>query len=193
MKKLICALLSIFVITPCLANIHINSTAVTDAIAKHFPDPDARNAAHAEYNAQIKNAGGEHAGIPASGVWQVCKAAGLDITKYDGESKCRAFDDELIKNAHWKFLAACGKDKKVSGAVCVNDFATLTVNRQQAEGLAKLYARNKSDNMIQCKSKPRMEATTTASINPHAMGMSSTSNTPYLQCTSYNSNKFYEF
>ena len=172
-----------------MANIHINPDAVTEVVAKHFPKKQVE--CIREYNAQLKASNG--AGIAASKLWNVCAAGGLDIKQPTDKEKCKTFVNELTSKGTVKFYAACGKDSKVSGAVCVNDFAALTVNRQQAQGLAKLYARNKSDNTIQCRSKPRIESTTTTSINPHAMGMSSTSNTPYLQCTSYNSNKFYEF
>ena len=172
-----------------MANIHINPDAVTEVVAKHFPKKQVE--CIREYNAQLKAANG--AGIAASKLWNVCAAGGLDIKQPADKEKCRTFVNELTSKGTVKFYAACGKDKSMTGAICVNDFSALTVNMQQAQGLAKLYARNKSDNTIQCKSKPRIESTTTTSINPRAMGMSSTSNTPYLQCTSHNSNKFYEF
>ncbi len=172
-----------------MANIHINPDAVTEVVAKHFPNKQVE--CIREYNAQLKASNGT--GIAAPKLWNVCAAGGLDIKQPADKEKCKTFVNELTSKGTVKFYAACGKDSKVSGAVCVNDFAALTVNRQQAQGLAKLYARSKSDNTIQCRTKPRIESTTTTSINPHAMGMSSTSNTPYLQCTSYNSNKFYEF
>ena len=170
-----------------MANIHINPDAVTEVVAKHFPNKQVE--CIREYNAQLKASNG--AGIAASKLWNVCAAGGLDIKQPADKEKCRTFVNELTSKGTIKFYAACGKDKSMTGAICVNDFSALTVNMQQAQGLAKLYARNKSNNTIQCRSKPRIESTT--SINPRTMGMPSTSNTPYLQCTSNNSNKFYEF
>ncbi|MDW3024559.1 MAG: hypothetical protein R8N50_02625 [Alphaproteobacteria bacterium] len=123
----------------------------------------------------------------------ICNPANYEIEadKKIQEDKEKKHKAELAENM--TYYEVCGKDKGMTGAVCVNDFAALVVNMQQAQGLAKLYARNKSDDIIQCKTKPRMDAQTSHSINIHAMGMSSTTFTPYVQCTSLNSNKFYEF
>jgi hypothetical protein len=189
MRKITFALLSMFFILPCMANIHINPDAVTEVVAKHFPNKQVE--CIREYNTQLKASNGS--GIAASKLWNVCAAGGLDIKQPADKEKCRKFVNDLTRKGTVKFYAACGKDKATSGAVCVNDFSALTVNMQQAQSLAKLYARSKSDNTIQCRTKPRIESTTATSIDIHAMGMSSTTNTPYVQCTSYNSNKFYEF
>ena len=189
MKRITLAFLSFVLITPCMANIHINPDAVTEVVAKHFPNKQVE--CIREYNTQLKASNG--AGIAASKLWNVCAAGGLDIKQPADKEKCRTFVNDLTRKGTVKFYAACGKDKATSGAVCVKDFSALNVNMQQAQGLAKLYARSKSDNTIQCRTKPRIESTTTTSINTHAMGMSSTINTSYVQCTSYNSNKFYEF
>lgn len=190
MRKITFAFLSMLLITPCMANIHINPDVVKEVVAKHFPNKQTE--CISEYVAQVMASNG--AGIAASKLWNVCAAGGLDIIKQPADKeKCSTFVKELTSKATIKFYAACGKDKSMTGAVCVYDFATLVVNMQQAQGLAKLYARNKSDNIIQCKTKPRMDVQTFNSINIHAMGMSSTTYTPYVQCTSLNSNKFYEF
>jgi hypothetical protein len=189
MRKITFTLLSIFFVLPCMANIHINPDAVTEVVAKHFPNKQVE--CIREYNTQLKASNGS--GIAASKLWNVCAAGGLDVKQPADKEKCRTFVNELTSKGTVKFYAACGKDKSMTGAVCVNDFSALTVNMQQAQGLAKLYARSKSDNTIQCRTKPRMDVQTVHSTNIHAMGMSSTTNTPYVQCTSYNSNKFYEF
>ena len=189
MRKITFALLSMFFVLPCMANIHINPDAVTEVVAKHFPKKQVE--CIREYNTQLKASNG--VGIAASKLWNVCAAGGLDVKQPADKEKCRTFVNELISKGTVKFYAACGKDQSMTGAVCVNDFSALTVNMQQAQGLAKLYARSKSDNTIQCRTKPRMDVQTFHSTNIHAMGMSSTTNTPYVQCTSYNSNKFYEF
>jgi len=189
MRKITFTLLSIFFVLPCMANIHINPDAVTEVVAKHFPNKQVE--CIREYNTQLKASNGS--GIAASKLWNVCAAGGLDVKQPADKEKCRTFVNELTSKGTVKFYAACGKDKSMTGAVCVNDFSALVVNMQQAQGLAKLYARSKSDNTIQCRTKPRMDVQTFHSTNIHAMGMSSTTNTPYVQCTSYNSNKFYEF
>ena len=59
--------------------------------------------------------------------------------------------------------------------------------------MAKLFGRVKYNDSIDCGTKPRIENQTVGSINPHAIGMSSTVKIPYIQCTSLNKNKFYEF
>lgn len=172
-----------------MANIHIKPDAVIEVVAEHFPNKQAE--CIEEYNTQVKASNG--AGIAASKIWLVCAAGGLDIRQPADKEKCKKFVTDLFRKATVKFYEVCGKDKGMTGAICVNDFTALTVNMQQAQGLAKLYARSKSDNWIQCRNKPRIESTTVTSINIHAMGMSSTTYTPYVQCTSYNGNKFYEF
>ena len=96
MKRITLTLLSIFLITPCFANIHIQSGAVEAVIKQKISGADAQVAALSEYNAQIKNAGGQNAGIPASGIWQVCTKAGWDISKPDGQSKCQDFGNTLM-------------------------------------------------------------------------------------------------
>ena len=108
MRKITFVLLSMFLITPCTANIHVYSETVKTVVKQKFITPDAQVAAVAEYNAQVKKA--NNAGIPASGIWSVCKAGGWDITKPDGESKCRDFGNTLLKYATWKFKEVCGKD-----------------------------------------------------------------------------------
>lgn len=184
MKKIACALLSVLFITPSVANIHISSDAVVSVIASHFPDKQVE--CLREYNSRLKAANGS--GIAAADLWNVCYAGGLDIKQASDKEKCRTFVQELVNQSFVKFYEACGKDKNKPGSICVQDFKDLTVTMLQAQGLAKLYAHNKSDSEIQCKIKPRVEIP--AGPNPT---IAYVFNKQYLQCTSRNGNKNYEF
>ena len=186
MKRITCALLSLFIITPCFANIHIHSEIVESVITQKIPDRDAQVAAAAEYNAQVKKA--NNAGIPASGIWQVCKAAGWDTQTADGETKCRDFGNTLMKDATWKFKAVCGDDKSLvqkGTGECVGDVFSnkvlggVKVNMLVASGLAKECARVKyNDKDLVCSKKPRQ-----TKLPPD----------DYVQCLSMNKNMAYEF
>lgn len=188
MKRMTLALLSVFLITPCFANIHISSNGVEITVKQKISGADAQVAALAEYNAQIKNAGGQNAGIPAAGVWQVCKAAGWDITKPDGESRCQDFVNALMKYATWKFRALCGEDNifvKNGFGRCIDDVFSnkvlggTKVNQLIANGLAKEYARIKfADNNLACSKKIRQ-----TTLPPD----------DYVQCISMDKNMAYEF
>lgn len=188
MKKLICALLSVFLITPCMANIHIRSEAVEAVIKQKISNPDTQVAALAEYNAQIKNAGGKNAGVPAAGIWSVCTAAGWDIKTADGKSKCTDFGNTLMKYATWNFRAVCDKDKfmveRGTGRCIDNVFSNkvlggIKVNKLIANGLAKEYARVKyNDNNLVCSKNIRQ-----TKLPPD----------DYVQCVSMDKNMAYEF
>ena len=65
MRKITFAFLSMLLITPCMANIHIKPDAVTEVVAKHFPNKQVE--CIREYNAQVKASNG--AGIAASKLW----------------------------------------------------------------------------------------------------------------------------
>lgn len=186
MKRITCALLSLFMITPCFANIHIRSEAVESVIKQKIPGQDAQVAALAEYNAQVKKA--NNAGIPASGIWQVCKAAGWNTQTADGEAKCRDFGNTLMKYATWKFKAVCGDYKSLvqkGTGRCVDDVFSnkvlggVKVNMLVAPGLAKEYARVKySDKDLVCSKNYRQ-----TTVPPD----------DYVQCLSMNKNMAYEF
>ena len=190
MKRLICALLSPFLITPCLGsvNIHIKSEAVETVIKQKISGADAQIAALAEYNAQIKNAGGKNAGVPAQGIWSVCTAAGWDITKADGKSKCRDFSSTLMRYATWNFRAVCDKDRVMiergTGRCIDNVFSNkilggVTVNMLIASGLAKEYTKVKyGDNNLICSKNFRQ-----TTFPPD----------DYVQCVSMDTNMAYEF
>ncbi len=187
MKKLFAVLFSILCILPCMANIHIRSEAVETVIKQKITDTDAQIAALAEYIAQIKNAG-TNAGIPASGVWSVCVAAGWDIKTQEGKSKCVDFGNALIKYANWNFRAVCGSDKfmveRGTGYCIDNVFSNhviggTKVNRLTANGLVREYARVKfGDNNLVC-----------------SKGLRKTTLPPddYIQCISMDKNIAYEF
>lgn len=188
MKRITLTLLSIFLITPCFANIHIMRETVEAVIKQKISGADAQVAALSEYNAQIKNAGGQNAGIPADGIWQVCTKAGWDISKPDGESKCRDFGNTLMKYASWTFKEVCGKDdfmiKRGTGQ-CVGDVFSnkilggTKVNKLIANGLSKEYARVKySENNLVCNTKIRQ-----TTLPPD----------DYIQCLSMDKNMAYEF
>lgn len=187
MKRITWALLSLFMFTPCFANIHIRSESVESVIKQKISDTDAQVAALAEYNAQVENVGRNN-GIPAAGIWQVCKAAGWDINTPDGESKCRDFGNTLMKYANWQFRAVCDKDKfmveRGTGRCIDNVFSNkvlggIKVNKLIANGLAKEYARVKyNDNNLVCSKNIRQ-----TKLPPD----------DYVQCVSMDKNMAYEF
>ena len=187
MKRIAPALLSVFIITPCMANIHIRSEVVETVIKQKISDADAQIAALAEYNAQVKNAGGT-SGIPAAGIWSVCTAAGWDTKTTDGKTKCTDFGNTLMKYANWQFRAVCDKDKfmveRGTGRCIDNVFSNKVlggtkVNTLIATGLAKEYARVKhNDNNLVCSKNIRK-----TTLPPD----------DYVQCISMDKNMAYEF
>ncbi len=181
MKKIALTLLSLFLITPCLANIHINPSTV-EFVIKEFVPIDKIISVVSEYNNQLKQSNGT--GISAQNLWNICAIAGWDIKQPSGKSQCQKFVKALVKNASIKFYHACDKDYKgKTGYICVDDFFTnkiyggTQVNLTPGQTLAKEYARLKhSDSMVQC------EANFNKSILDYR-----------LMCTSHNQNIHYEF
>ncbi len=181
MKQIIITLLSIFFITPCLSNIHINPDTV-ESVVKEFVSSDKIDPIISEYNTQLKASNGT--GISAQGLWDICVIAGWDIKKSDGESKCQDFVNTMVRNASINFYHAC--DKKYKGKpnyICVDDFFTnkvyggTQVNLIPGQALAKEYARLKhNDSTVQCRNK----------FDPGTLDDT-------LMCTSHNQNSFYEF
>lgn len=181
MKQIIITLLSIFFITPCLSNIHINPDTV-ESVVKEFVSSDKIDPIISEYNTQLKASNGT--GISAQGLWDICVIAGWDIKKSDGESKCQDFVNTMVRNASINFYHAC--DKKYKGKpnyICVDDFFTnkayggTQVNLIPGQALAKEYARLKhNDSTVQCRNK----------FDPGTLDDT-------LMCTSHNQNRFYEF
>lgn len=181
MKKIALTLLSMFLITPCLANIHINPSTV-ESVVKEFVPADKVVSVISEYNNQLKQSNGT--GISAQKLWNICAIAGWDIKKPNGKSQCQKFVNALVKKASIKFYHACAKENKgKAGYICVDDFFTnkvyggTQVNLTPGQALAKEYARLKhNDSTVQCRSK----------FDPGTLDDT-------LMCTSYNKNAYYEF
>ena len=160
-----------------MAEIHVDPDVVTSAIAMYFPNRQVE--VLTEYNSQLRASNGN--GISGTGVWNVCAAGDLNIKQAMDKGKCQAFANYLAQPKKTKFFAVCGEDKNTPGGKCVQDFSDLTVNAQQAEGLAKLYASIKSDD-IQCNENVRKKTGPLGRMLP-----------TYLQCSSNISKNFYEF
>lgn len=167
-----------------MANIHIKPDAVTEVVAKHFPNKQVE--CIREYNAQVKASNG--AGIAASKLWNVCAAGGLDIKQPADKEKCSTFVKELTSKGTVKFKAVCGDDnslvQKGTGKCVDNVFSNkvlggVKVNMLVASGLAKEYARIKyGDKDLVCSKKYRQ-----TKLPPD----------DYVQCVSMNKDMAYEF
>ena len=182
MKKLF-ALLLCMIVMPVFANIHVETEVLETVLQEHMPDLDSRVPAYREYNSQVRDANG--AGIPASGIWYVCKAAGWDIENDAGKQQCVDFADTLLSRATWKFYAVCGSDKGITGGTerCVDNvfyhrysISDANVTMVQADGLSKEYARIKYSDDIFCSGKARRRG-----LND------------FVQCTSKEKPIYYEF
>lgn len=181
MKKIALALLSLFLTTPCLANIHINPSTV-ESVVKEFVSADKMVSVISEYNNQLKQSNGT--GISAQKLWNICAIAGWDIKQPSGKSQCQKFVNALVEKSSIKFYHACDKQYKgKAGYICVDDFFTnkiyggTQVNLTPGQTLAKEYARLKhNDSTVQCRNK----------FDPGILDDT-------LMCTSHNKNAYYEF
>lgn len=181
MKKIALTLLTLFLITPCLANIHINPSTV-ESVVKEFVPADKVVSVISEYNNQLKQSNGT--GISAQKLWNICAIAGWDIKQASGKSQCQKFVNAMVSRASIKFYHACAKENKgKAGYICVDDFFTnkiyggTQVNLTPGQTLAKEYARLKhNDSTVQCKNK----------FDPGTLDDT-------LMCTSHNQNAYYEF
>lgn len=181
MKKIALALLSLFLTTPCLANIHINPSTV-ESVVKEFVSADKMVSVISEYNNQLKQSNGT--GISAQTLWNICAIAGWDIKQPSGKSQCQKFVNALVEKSSIKFYHACDKQYKgKAGYICVDDFFTnkiyggTQVNLTPGQTLAKEYARLKhNDSTVQCRNK----------FDPGTLDDT-------LMCTSHNKNAYYEF
>ena len=181
MKKIALTLLPLFLITPCLANIHINPSTV-ESVVKEFVTTDKVVSVISEYNNQLKQSNGT--GISAQALWNICVIAGWDIKQPSGKSQCQKFVNALVRRANIKFYHACAKENKgKAGYICVDDFFTnkiyggTQVNLTPGQILAREYARLKhNDSTVQCKNK----------FDPGTLDDT-------LMCTSHNQNAYYEF
>lgn len=181
MKKIALALLSLFLTTPCLANIHINPSTV-ESVVKEFVPADKMVSVISEYNNQLKQSNGT--GISAQKLWNICAIAGWDIKQPSDKSQCQKFVNALVEKSSIKFYHACDKQYKgKAGYICVDDFFTnkiyggTQVNLTPGQTLAKEYARLKhNDSTVQCRNK----------FDPGTLDDT-------LMCTSHNKNAYYEF
>ncbi len=185
MKKLIPVLLSLFILSPCMANIHISPVALNMVVYESVPS-DKRTAVLQEYKAQLEPSPSD--GISAQKLWNLCTAAGWDIKTSDGKSKCQDFVNTLVRKSTISMHMACDKKYKgKSGYICVDKFFTnkvyggTQVNIGPALALAKEYIRIKhNDTSVQCAQKPRF-ITVMAGATDYG-----------VQCTSRDKDAYYE-
>lgn len=177
MRRLLFVLLSFFCfIMPSTANIFIDADTVGAVIPAVFGQNKATSALSAYNKAVAKNSDGT---ISAKDLWGVCSAGGLNIEQVDGKQKCEDFVYRLLKASQIKYYAVCGTDKNsnIGDKVCVEDlFKDVRVNVTPAVGIAQEYARVKQNDNVKCSQNYRKE-----------------SRDDYLQCSSIDVNKFYEF
>ena len=117
MKKITCAMITTFLITPCLAEIHINPNTVIDIIKEFVPEENVFQTI-SEYNAQLKASGGE--GISAQNLWKVCEAAGWNVEEAAGMQQCFKFADALIGYADSATVDSANKIKECVGYIMQN-------------------------------------------------------------------------
>ncbi len=192
MKKSLAFILGVMGTCPGMAAIHISSDVVHSTIVSHVP-ADYQVAAMERYNALVKDNGDN--GVPETGLWSVCTAAGWDIKNPDDKSKCQNFVNALVSAAS-RYYAVCGDDKGKSGGIehCIDDVFTrncvpgfcsssvsgvkVQVSMREAPALAQLYARRAfNDNGIRCRG-----TSTSCGINDDC-----------IQCVSSDGKRFYEF
>ena len=120
--------------------------------------------------------------ISASGLYQVCIAAGWDIKTPDGKTKCDSFAKSLLDGGY----AVCGPDKGKTGGTerCIDNVFYALVNGidvqiGQAIELSKEYALVKYNDDIECSDKSRP-----GTVNPK---------NDYVKCTSKLTPTYYEF
>ncbi len=184
MKKTLCAFLMILVSGIANANIHIDGKKAREIVLKHI-DQEHQVPALQEYNVQLKATG--NFTMSAAGLYKVCTAAGWDIVKPEGKTKCEDFVKALVAESDYKYYEVCGKDKGKSGGTeyCVDNvfyslIGGIQVTMLQADGLAKEYVRlNYKGDDIECSSQTRK-----GTINPL---------NDYVKCTSKLNPTYYEF
>jgi len=135
-----------------------------------------------------------------------CKVTGAikNFGNVKGKVLCNAtqYEKEVVKQQvaekNQKYYNCCDGITPPNGisCKCIRDFNGVNVTPLQAQGLAKEYVLRKLNHKIKCKDKERVKTTTTRSNSTsiYAMGASSTTNTPMLQCAPADkSNTYYEF
>lgn len=110
-------MITTFLITPCLAEIHINPNTVVDVIKEFVPEENVFQTI-SEYNAQLKASGGE--GISAQNLWKVCEAAGWNVEEAAGMQQCFKFADALIGYADSATVDSANKIKECVGYIMQN-------------------------------------------------------------------------
>ncbi|MDW2994655.1 MAG: hypothetical protein R8N24_01335 [Alphaproteobacteria bacterium] len=185
MRKIFCAFLMMFISVFAHANIHIDGNVAKQVILSHI-DTTYQSAALDVYNQQLESSGDYT--ISASGLYQVCIAAGWDIKMPDGKTKCDSFVKSLLDGGSYTYYEVCGPDKGKSGGTerCIDNVfyhwytvADTQVTMLQADGLCKEYARIKFNDDIECSNKSRP-----GTVNP---------NNDYIKCTSKLTPTYYEF
>ena len=179
MRKLFCAFLMMFISVFAHANIHIDGEVAKQVILSHI-DTTYQSAALDVYNQQLESSGDYT--ISASGLYQVCIAAGWDIKMPDGKTKCDSFVKSLLDGGY----AVCGPDKGKTGGTerCIDNVFYALVNGidvqiGQAIELSKEYALVKYNDDIECSNKSRP-----GTVNPK---------NDYVKCTSKLTPTYYEF
>ena len=176
-KKIVTLFLIILVNGTAYANIHIDGKIARKIILEYI-DKEHQIPALQEYNRQLKSSGNYT--MSGAGLYKVCIAAGWDVKKSDGKTKCDNFVKALIVKSDYKYYAICGKDKGKSGGkeYCVDDvFSDIEVQIAQAYNLAHEYAKIKYNDDIVCD--------LTTKKGPHK--------DDYVKCVSKLKNIYYEF
>lgn len=184
MRKLIAAFVCLFCITPGLAAtyLRVDTDSLYTIAQQYFPDQEKLVMMLSAYNAQLVATGNQ--GVTATGMWDVCRAGGLDIESSTGKQQCIAFTNSLMTFADTEYYAVCDDDeyKKIPENVrtiskCERKFFNWTnVQMQQAVVLAQEYARVKWNDEIICSQNYRKKG-----------------NDDWISCKSPTTGAFYEF
>ena len=182
-KKILLALFLISCVSPCSAYIIFGKGVVENVTSQLVPE-GRQGHVLAMYKDMLKAKRGK--GVATKDLQNLCGAAGWDIKKADGKSKCETYVRTLIKlstvDLNHKVCQTI-PDRREHSDRCIEIFKNLTVNLIQAQGLADLYARSVGDRVI-CADKVYV---TREYNNIHG------SKLHYLKCVSRDYNIFYEF
>ena len=133
MRKLFCAFLMMFISVFAHANIHIDGEVAKQVILEQI-EASYQSAALDVYNQQLESSGDYT--ISASGLYQVCIAAGWDIKMPDGKTKCDSFVKSLLDGGSYTYYEVCGPDKGKSGGTerCIDNVFYALVYRCRYSG-----------------------------------------------------------
>ena len=184
MKKLVTAFVCLFCISPVLAEtyLRVDADSLYTIAQQYFPDQEKLTMMLSAYNAQLDATGNQ--GVTATGMWQVCRAGGLDIETAPGKQQCTAFTNSLMVFADTEYYDVCDEDEYAkipenvrSVSKCERDFFNWTnVQMAQAITLAQEYARIKWNDEIICSQDYRKKG-----------------NDDWVSCKSPKTGAFYEF